>query len=104
MTDAAFDMDLIVNRLDDLARQLDGRVCSPWLTTSETARYLKCSTRQIERLARRGLLPYSRQDPTSPKSRRLYFRRHLDTYLLLGRNPQTRRLSPAEKRLVEELL
>ena len=96
-------IDLILARLDDLSRRLDGKHCSPWLTTGEAAEYLRCSPRKIEDLTRRGLLPFSRQDPTSPKSRRLYHRRHLDAYLVTGKNLQSQRLTPEEKRLVKRL-
>ena len=102
MNDTA--VNLILARLDDIARRLDGNHVSPWLTTVEAARYLRCSTRQIERLTSRGLLPFHRQDSTSPKSPRLYHRRHLTAYLVAGRNPVKHRLSPVEKRQVAELL
>lgn len=98
------DLGLILNRLDDLARMVQGKHVSPWKTTQEAADYLRCSPRQIEQLTRRGLLPYRRQDPTASKSTRLYHVKHLTAYLVAGRNPTTQRLTPAEKREVEELL
>ncbi len=97
-------MDLILNRLDDLARQLNGHVSTPWLTTQEAARYLRCSISQIERLTRQGLLPFHRQDPTSVRSPRLYHRRELTAFLVAGRNPVEHRLTAEEKRQVQELL
>ena len=87
----------IRQRLDNLASLHNGKLVSRWMTTHEAAEYLRCSTRKIEDLTRRGLLPFSRMDPTSPKSPRLYHRRHLDKYLLSGKNPVTQRLSPAER-------
>ncbi len=98
------DIGLVLNRLDDIARLVQGKHVSPWLTTQEVADFLRCSTRQIDNLTDRGLLPFRRQDPTSPKSPRLYHRRHLTAYLIAGRNPESHRLSSEEKRLVEELL
>lgn len=98
------DFKIILTRLDDLTRLIQGQHVSPWLTTAEAAAYLKCSARQIEKLTRLGLLPYQRQDPTADKSPRLYHRKHLTAYLVAGRNPQTHRLTPAEKQLVEDLL
>lgn len=98
------EMGTILNRLDELARRLDGMHVSPWLTTKEAADYLHCSTRKVEELTRRGLLPYRRQVPTSPKSPRLYHRKHLTAYLVAGRNPEKHRLSAAERQEVEELL
>ena len=98
------EVSLILNLLDELARRLDGKHVSPWLTTQEAANFLKCSTRQIDSLTDRGLLPFRRQDSTSPKSPRLYHRKHLTAYLIAGRNPESHRLSSEEKRLVEELL
>ena len=104
MSASSTELGLVLNRLDDLSRMLRGVHVSPWLSSAEAANYLRCSISQIEKLTRRGLLPFSRQDSTSPKSPRLYHRRHLDSYLIGGRNPLTQRISPAEKRLVEELL
>ena len=98
------DMSLVLARLDDIARRLDGQHVSPWMTTKEAAVFLRCSPRQIESLTTEGLLPYKRQDPTCRRSPRLYHRRHLTAYLVAGRNPVTQRLTPAEKREVEELL
>ena len=37
-------------------------------------------------------------------SPRLYHRKHLTSFLVAGKNPIKHRLSPEEKRLVEELL
>lgn len=98
------EISLVLNRLDDLARLVQGHSTSPWMTTVEAADYLRCSTRQIERLTSQGLLPFHRQDPTSRRSPRLYHRRHLVAFLVAGRNPVATRLSPAEKRQVAELL
>ena len=96
--------ELILTRLDDLVRMVQGVHVSPWMTTKEAAHYLRCSTRQIDNLTDRGLLTARRQDPTSSRSPRLYHRKHLTAYLVAGRNPQTHRLTPAEKREVEDLL
>ena len=95
---------LILARLDDLTRRLDGMHVSPWLNSAEAAEYLRCSPRKVEELTRRGLLSFSRQDPAKSQSPRLYHRKHLDAYLATGRNPVTHRLSKAEKRKVDELL
>lgn len=103
MTDSP-EISLVLARLDDLARQLDGSHVSPFMTTAEAASYLRCSTRHIERLTSQGLLPFHRQDATCPKSPRLYHRKHLTAYLVAGRNPVEHRLSPVEKREVEELI
>ena len=103
MTKPLADTELILERLDDLINRMEGRVSSPWFTTALAAQYLRCSPRKIEDLTHRGLLPYTRQDPTSAKSTRLYHRRHLDTYLITGKNLQSQRLTPEEKRLVKQL-
>ena len=97
-------MSLILARLDSIDRRLDGKYTSPWFTSAETAVYLRCSPRKVEELTRLGLLPFRRQDPTVPKSPRLYHRKHLTAYLVAGRNPVSNRLSPAEWREVEDLL
>ena len=94
---------LVLNRLDALARLLEGVCVSPWMNTQEVADYLRCSPRKVEELTRLGLLPFKRQDPTSPRSPRLYHRRHLTAFLVAGRNPVTHRLTPAERREVEAL-
>lgn len=104
MNDLLASMDLILSRLDDLASRLDAKHVSPWMTTAEAAEYLRCSNRQIDSLTDRGQLPFKRQDPTAPKSPRLYHRKHLTAYLVSGRNPQTHKLTPTERRKVEELL
>ena len=80
------------------------RIQSPWLTSSEAANYLKCSLSQIERLTKSGQLPFSRQNADSDLSPRLYHRRHLDAYLLTGKNLQSQRLTAEEKRLVKQLV
>ncbi|MFC1542914.1 hypothetical protein ACFL4K_00045 [Candidatus Neomarinimicrobiota bacterium] len=98
------DMALILARLDSIDRRLDGQHVSPWFTSAQAAEYLRCSPRQIEKLSRLGLLPFHRQDPTIPKSPRLYHRRHLTSFLVVGKNPIKHHLSREEKRLVEELL
>jgi len=79
------------------------RLQSPWLTTSEAAGYLRCSVSQIDRLTKSGQLPFSRQNPNSQRSPRLYNRHHLDAYVVTGKNLQSQRLSPEEKRLVKQL-
>ncbi len=104
MSEAAADMALILARLDSIDRRLDGKHVSPWLTTQEAASYFRCSPRKVEQLTRLGLLPFRRQDPTAPRSPRLYHVKHLTAYLVAGRNPVKHRLSPEEKRLVKELL
>ncbi len=98
------DLTQILARLDDIARRLDGKHVSPWLDTKSAAQYLNCSTRKIEELTRLGLLPFKRLDTTCPRSPRLYHRKHLTAYLVVGRNPESHRLSSEEKRLVEELV
>lgn len=104
MNDLLASMDLILSRLNDLTRTIHGQIVSPWLTTKEAAAYMKCSTRQIEKLTRLGLLPYQRQDRTAEKSPRLYHRKLLDAYLITGKNPHAHRLTPAEKQSVKNLL
>ena len=103
MTKPLADTKLILERLDDLINRMEGPVSSPWFTTAQAAQYLRCSRRKIEDLTRRGLLPFTRQDPTSLQSPRLYHRRHLDIYLITGKNLQSQRLTPEEKRLVKQL-
>ena len=104
MNEPPASMDLVLARLDDLKRRLDGMPFSPWHTTVEAARYLRCSVRHVERLTRQALLPFKRQDPTNPKSPRIYHRRDLVGFLVTGKNPSIHRLTQAEKREVEELL
>lgn len=81
------DMGLILARLDAIDRRLDGQVSSPWYTSAQAARFLRCSTRKIEELTQLGLLPYSRLDPTASKSSRRYHQKYLTAYLLTGWNP-----------------
>ena len=104
MNDSRTGLDLVLNRLDDLAQRIEGLYPTPWLTTAGAARYLGCSVRQVERLTDKGLLPYSRLDPTASKSSRRYHRKHLDAYLVAGKNPQSHRLTHAEKQIVKDLL
>ena len=104
MNDDITDTKLILAHLDDLVRLDGGEMLSPWLTTIEAARHLRCSVRQIDRLTHLGLLPFKRQDPTSSRSPRLYHRKHLTAFLVTGRNPIEHPLTAKEKREVEELL
>ncbi len=104
MSDTAADMAMILTRLDDISRQLQGQHSSVWYTTKEAAAYLRCSVSKINQLTDRGKLPFKRQDPTTSRSPRLYHRKDLTAFLVTGCNPRKRRLSPEEKRLVEELL
>ena len=94
----------ILNRLENIEKIIQGEFSSPWMTAREAARFLRCSVTQINRLVSAGLLPYSRQDPTAPKSPRLFHRKDLTAYLVTGRNPERKPLSQTEKRMVEELL
>ena len=96
-------MDLILTRLGELDRRLDGKHVSSWLTTSEAAEFIRCSVSQIDRLTKAGQIPFSRQNPNTQRGLRLYHRSHLDAYLLTGKNLQSQRLSPEEKRLVKRL-
>ena len=77
---------------------------SPWMTTRETALFLRCSESKVEQLTAKELLPYRRLDPTLSRSPRLYHVKDLPAYLIAGRNPQKSRLSPSEKRQMENLL
>jgi excisionase family DNA binding protein len=74
------------------------------MTTKEAAEFLRCSVRKVEDLAYKGLLPYKRLDVTGERSPRLFHRKHLTGYLIAERNPVQPRLSPAERKMVEELL
>ncbi len=94
----------ILNRLDNIENLIRGEFNSPWMTAKEAARFLRCSVTQVNRLASAGLIPYSRQDSTAPKSARLFNRRDLTAYLVTGRNPVKKPLSQAERRMVEDLL
>lgn len=100
----AADLQLVLTRLDDLTRRLDGKPVSPWFVIAEAADYLRCSMRHIDRLTERGLLPFRRQDPTTPRSPRLYHRKDLVGFLVSGKNPETHPLTKEEKRKVDELL
>ncbi len=104
MSDLEVNMALILALLGDISRQLQGVNTSPWMTTREAAHFLRCSESHINQLTDRGLLPFKRQDPTAPRSPRLYHKRHLIAFITIGRNPVKHRLSPEEKRLVDELL
>ena len=95
---------IIINRLDELAQRMEGLKPTCWLSTAGAARHLGCSVRQVERLTDKGLLPYSRLDPTASKSSRRYHCRHLTAYLFTGKNPTMYRLTSREKKEVEELL
>lgn len=98
------ELNSILNRLDNIEYLLREQFNSPWMTAKEAAWFLRCSVTQINRLASVGLLPYRRQDPTAPKSPRLFHRKDLTAYLVTGRNPARKPLSKEERRMVEELL
>ena len=94
----------ILRRVDDLEKLIRGGFNSPWVTTREAATLLRCSESKLNQLTAAGLIPYKRQDPTAPKSPRLFHRKDLTAYLVTGRNPARKPLSKEEKRMVEELL
>lgn len=104
MSESVADMGFILSRLDDLVQRMAGLNPTAWLSTEGAARYLGCSVRQVELLTDKGLLPYSRLDPTASKSCRRYHCRHLTAYLITGKNPTMYRLTSREKKEVEELL
>jgi len=97
------EVEQILARLDCVETALTRKI-GPWVNSAEAADYLRCSPRKVEALTRRGLLPYKRQDPTVPKSPRLYHRRELTAFLITGKNPETHPLTKEEKMRVEELL
>ena len=73
------------------------------MNTAESAKYLRCSLSQVEKLTRAGLIPFHRLDPNKPKSQRVFHRKQLDSYLITGKNPIVERLSLAERRQIEDL-
>ena len=97
------ELDQILARLGGIEAAL-ARKISPWFIATEAADYLRRSTRKLEDLTGRGMLPFHRQDPTSPKSPRLFHRRDLTAFLVTGRNPETHPLTREEKQKVDELL
>ena len=94
----------ILRRVNDIEKLIRGEFNSPWLTTREAAKLLRCSESKLNQLTAAGLIPYKRQDPTANKSLRLYHVKHLTAYLVTGRNTVRKPLSKEEKRIVEELL
>ena len=97
-------IDLILSRLDDLARVVQNNRVSPWFSAIDAARHLRVSESTINRLADRGLLPYYRVNPAAPKGQRRFHRRDLTALVVTGRNAQQQRLSRSEKLRVDELL
>lgn len=105
MSHGPSDTDLILMHLMDLERLLSKAIpTTPWMTTREAAEFLRCSVSKVEQLVYKGLLPYKRLDVTGKRSQRLFHRKHLTGYLVAERNPVQPRLSPAERKMVEELL
>lgn len=95
---------LILQRLDQIERQLLGIRVTLWMTAVEAADFLRISVSKLDSLTARGLVPYRRIDSEFPKSQRLFHRRELVSYLVSGSNPRTHRLTPSEKKMVDELL
>ena len=77
---------------------------SPWLTVRESAEFIRCRPRQIEKLIAEGYLPVSRQNPMALKSPRLIHIKHLTTLVVTGKNPIRTRLTANERLQVEELM
>lgn len=50
MSDTLADMALILARLDSIARRLDGKHVSLWMTSKESVDYLRCSPWKVEEL------------------------------------------------------
>lgn len=97
------DVAMLLARLDEIGCLIQQNLTSPWMNTAEAAKYLRCSASQVEKLTHAGLLPFRRLDPNKPKSHRLYHRKHLTAYIITGKNPATQRLTPDERRMVEDL-
>ena len=95
-------LEMVLARLDQIDISIH-RLQSPWFTTSEAAEYMRCSVSQTGRLTKSGRLPFTRLNPESQRGPRLYHRKNLDAYLVTGKNNQSQRLTPAEKRQVKEL-
>lgn len=96
--------ELVVIGVEELTDFLQNLAASPWLTLEEAATYLRCSKRKIEQLIASRQLPFSRQDPSHQRSPKLIHRKHLIAFLISGKNAITQRLTPVERRLVDELL
>ena len=96
-------LDVILDGIEKILSTLVTHDPSPWMTTSEAARYLRCSESKLEELTNAGLLPHRRLDPRSSRSRRLYHRNDLAAYLVTGRNPHSSPLRAHERRIVKEL-
>lgn len=95
---------LILQRLDEIERLLHGINVSPWMNSKEAAIFLRISPSTLDKLVSKGLLPFRRVNPENPKSQRLFHRKDLVAFLVCGRNPQTHRLSPSEKKMIDALL
>ena len=105
MSNCTSDTELILMHLWDIERLLSKAIPStPWMTTKEAAEFLRCSVRKVEDLVYKGLLPYKRLDVAAEKSPRLFHRQHLTGYLVAERNPVQPRLSPTERKMVEDIL
>ena len=104
VSESSEEFGLILQRLNEIERLLLRTHVTPWMTSKEAAAFLRISTSKLDTLVAKGLIPYRRIDSEIPKSQRLFHRRDLVGYLVSGSNPQTHRLSPSEKKLVEELL
>ena len=104
MSPDAQGIDLILNRLDGLARIIQGKLVSSWLTTREAAAFIRCSKSKIDRLVAAGDLRFYRQNPSVARSPRLFHRKDLTAFLVTGKNPAFHRLTHAEKQQVEDML
>ena len=103
MKDMEEKLDVILDGIEKILHTLVRLDPSPWMTTSETARYLRCSITKIDQLTSSGLLPFRRLDPRASRSPRIYHKRDLTSFLVTGRNPHIKPLKPAENRAVAEL-
>lgn len=97
------EFEMILERIDRIESTLVGQR-TPWMSTSEAAKFIRASTSLIEKLTRAGDIPFYRQNPGSVRSTRLYHRRDLTAFLITGKNARADQLSPQEKKDVERLL
>jgi len=104
MKEMAEKLDMILDGIEKILSTQMTHNPSPWMTTAEAARYLRCSITKIDQLTNSGFLPFRRLDPRASRSPRIYHKRDLTSFLVTGRNPRDKPLKSAEMRAVVELL
>jgi len=82
----------LIKQLEKLSNKID-EIKQPksWMTVDEISKYLNISTSKTRQLVSNDEIPYSRTNPLDKKSKLLFNRKLVDSWLLTGNTKPTKR-------------